>query len=108
MLKLVVWKYLSFYFQIGNLSFVITGVGERPLKEVCHVEAEVGANSSLLLPFNNPFDYNVIVDIVLHQDPSAQSECNYIGCFLLLVILNMIVISYWELVVFKKHVAKIE
>ena len=52
--------------QLGEWTFVATGTGLLPQpQDPVSVYTEAGSNTTLIIPFRNPMDHAVIVDVVL-------------------------------------------
>ncbi|KAK3096977.1 hypothetical protein FSP39_005325 [Pinctada imbricata] len=60
--------------QLGEWVFIASGTGLLPQpQDPVSVFTEAGSNTTLIIPFRNPMDHAVLVDIVL-KDTNAQLE----------------------------------
>lgn len=65
-------KYL--YCQLGEWKFLLSGTGVTPTPvDPVSVSAILGSNTSLIIPFRNPTDEQVLVDVILTGEYFASS-----------------------------------
>ena len=56
-------------FQLSEIEFMVDGIGLLPQpQDPVNVTAPNGANTTLIVPFRNPLDISVLVDIFLKGD----------------------------------------
>lgn len=57
---------MKFFLQLGEWIFVASGTGLLPQpQDPVSVYTEAGSNITLIIPFRNPMDHAVIVDVQL-------------------------------------------
>ena len=60
--------------QLGEIEFNVTGGGTLPQQqEPVSITAMAGSNTTLIIPFRNPLDISVLVDVYL-KGRSARSH----------------------------------
>ena len=65
--------------QLGEWVFVASGTGLLPLpQDSVSVFTDVGSNTTLIIPFRNPMDQAVLVDILLRGTYFSYTEPNMI------------------------------
>lgn len=64
--------YLNLNYQLGEWVFVASGTGLLPQpQEPVSVYTEAGSNTTMIIPFRNPMDHAVLVDVSL----KGQCHC---------------------------------
>jgi len=62
--------------QLGDWTFCVTGVGVHPnTQEPVNVTATINDHSTTLVPFHNPTDVHVLLDICLSGQFSVVTCC---------------------------------
>lgn len=77
MLTLAVW---CLYFQLGSWVFHASGTGMMPGPvDPINIYSQLGGNSSVIIPFRNPTDRQVIVDVIMKERLLSRSGkcCGY-------------------------------
>ena len=78
--------------QLGDVIYYVTGRGLAPsLMEPLSISASVGAGTSLLLPFRNPTDLPVLVDIHMSDN---DTTLNSIAKSMLRFVLSLLACSF--------------
>ena len=64
-----------FVFQLGELVYIVSGDGLAPVPSDDHViKSSLGSSSSIIIPFQNPFEEDIGVDITLQERPFSRSR----------------------------------
>ena len=67
-------SFLSVTLQLGDWVFLASGTGIMPgPAESINIYSELGGNSSVILPFRNPTDHEVVVDVILKERTMSRS-----------------------------------
>lgn len=69
----------TFFLQLGEWIFVASGTGLLPQpQDPVSVYTEAGSNITLIIPFRNPMDHAVIVDVQLKGKPDKLIDLRYV------------------------------
>jgi len=66
--------YLLYVIQLGSWVFLAAGTGMMPGPvDPINIYSQLGGNSSVIIPFKNPTDRQVIVDVVMKERLLSRS-----------------------------------
>jgi len=70
--------------QLGDWTFCVSGVGLQPggMQEPVNITATIGDHTTMLIPFHNPTDVHVLLDVCLSGQCSplvtrSLARCSY-------------------------------
>lgn len=73
--------YLFNVVQLGSWVFLAAGTGMMPGPvDPINIYSQLGSNSSVIIPFKNPTDRQVIVDVVMKERLLSRSGKSSVNC----------------------------